>query len=140
MNKNKKTVLTYGTFDLFHEGHVKLLKRAKDLGDELIVAVSTEEFNQLKGKKSYFTYDQRKTIVDAIKYVDKVIPEENWEQKINDIKEYNVDILVMGDDWAGSDKFDYLKDYVELVFLPRTEGISTTQIKEELNKDSKKNR
>lgn len=130
--KNKKRVITYGTFDLFHEGHVKILKRAKELGNELIVAVSTDDFNKLKGKESYFTYEQRKLIVESIRYVDKVIPEENWEQKVDDIKKYKADVLVMGSDWADSDKFDYLKEYVELKFLPRTEGISTTQIKEKI--------
>lgn len=134
MAEKKKIILTYGTFDLFHKGHVNILRRAKELGDTLIVAVSTDEFNQTKGKISRFPYEERKLIVESIRYVDKVIPEENWEQKLDDIKKYNVDVLVMGDDWKDSDKFDYLKDYVELVFLPRTEGISTTQIKSELKK------
>jgi len=134
MAEKKKIILTYGTFDLFHKGHVNILRRAKELGDTLIVAVSTDEFNQTKGKISHFPYEERKLIVESIRYVDKVIPEENWEQKLDDIKKYNVDVLVMGDDWKDSDKFDYLKDYVELVFLPRTEGISTTQIKSELKK------
>lgn len=127
-----KKVLTYGTFDLLHEGHINLLKRAKELGDYLIVAVSTEEFNDIKNKKSYYPYEIRKKMVEAIRYVDLVIPENSWEQKIDDIKEYNVDIVVMGADWEGSDRFEYLRDYAELVYLPRTEGISTTQIKEEL--------
>jgi len=123
-----KKVITYGTFDLFHIGHLKLLKRAKRFGDYLIVAVSTDEFNKLKGKKSFFPYEERKQIVEAIKYVDKVIPEESWEQKINDIKKYDIDIFVIWDDWKW--KFDYLKDYwVEVVYLSRTEGISTTDIK-----------
>jgi glycerol-3-phosphate cytidylyltransferase len=129
-----KRILTYGTFDLLHEGHINILRRAKALGDYLVVAVSTDEFNAIKGKKSYFTYEQRKLIVEAIKYVDLVIPEENWEQKPSDIKTYDIDVVVMGDDWKDSDKFDYLKEYAEVVFLPRTEGISTTKIKEELNK------
>lgn len=129
----KKVVLTYGTFDLFHKGHVNILRRAKEVGDTLIVAVSTDEFNSLKGKKSYFSYEERKIIVESIKYVDKVIPEENWEQKVVDIKKYDVDVLVMGDDWKDSDKFNYLEDYVELKYLPRTEGISTSKIKQELN-------
>ena len=127
-----KRILTYGTFDLLHYGHVRLLKRAKELGDYLIVAVSTDEFNAIKGKKSYYSYEERKKIVEAIRYVDLVIPEENWEQKISDVQTYKVDVVVMGDDWASSDKFDYLKEYCELVFLPRTEGISTTKIKEDL--------
>lgn len=128
-------VLTYGTFDLLHYGHIRLLKRAKELGDYLIVALSTDEFNALKGKKAFHDYKTRKMMLEAIRYVDLVIPEENWEQKINDIKEYHVDICVMGSDWAGSNKFDYLRDYCDLRFLDRTEGISTTKIKEELGSD-----
>ncbi len=128
-------VLTYGTFDLLHYGHVRLLKRAKELGDYLIVALSTDAFNALKGKKAFHDYEARKMMLEAIRYVDLVIPEENWEQKINDIKEYHVDICVMGSDWAGSNKFDYLRDYCDLRFLDRTEGISTTKIKEELGSD-----
>lgn len=128
-------VLTYGTFDLLHYGHIRLLKRAKELGDYLIVALSTDEFNALKGKKAFHDYKTRKMMLEAIRYVDLVIPEENWEQKINDIKEYHVDICVMGSDWAGSNKFDYLRDYCDLKFLDRTEGISTTKIKEELGSD-----
>lgn len=127
-----KRVLTYGTFDLFHYGHVRLLKRAKELGDYLIVALSTEEFNQIKGKKTYHTYDFRKEILESMRYVDLVIPEENWEQKPLDIKSYNVDVVVMGSDWAGSDKFEYLKEYCDVVYLDRTEGISTTKIKKDL--------
>lgn len=129
-----KRILTYGTFDLFHEGHLNILKRSKELGDYLIVAVSTDEFNEIKGKKSYHPYEVRRKIVEAIKYVDLVIPEENWEQKIGDIKKYEIDVVTMGDDWAGSDKFDYLKEYAEVVFLPRTEGISTSMIKDDLKK------
>ncbi len=127
-----KRVLTYGTFDLLHYGHIRLLKRAKELGDYLIVALSTDEFNAIKGKTAYHNYETRKKMLEAIRYVDLVIPENNWEQKINDVKEYKVDITVMGSDWAGSDKFDYLKEYCELVYLDRTEGISTTQIKRDL--------
>lgn len=127
-----KRVLTYGTFDLLHYGHINLLKRAKALGDYLIVAVSTDDFNEIKGKKAYHNYETRKMMLEAVRYVDLVIPEENWEQKIDDVKKYDVDIVVMGSDWAGSDKFDYLKDYCEVVYLPRTEGVSTTKIKEEL--------
>lgn len=127
-----KRVLTYGTFDLLHYGHIRLLKRAKKLGDYLIVALSTDEFNNIKGKKAYHNYKTRKKMLEAIRYVDLVIPEENWEQKQKDIEEYKVDIVVMGDDWKDSDKFNYLKDKCELVFLKRTEGISTTKIKEEL--------
>lgn len=128
-----KRILTYGTFDLLHYGHIRLLKRAKELGDYLIVALSTDEFNDIKGKKAYHNYETRKKMLEAIRYVDLVIPEENWEQKIDDVKKYNVDVVVMGSDWAGSEKFDYLKEYCEIVFLDRTEGISTSKIKEDLN-------
>ena len=127
-----KRILTYGTYDLLHYGHIRLLKRAKELGDYLVVAVSTDEFNDIKGKKAYHNYETRKKMLEAIRYVDLVIPEENWEQKIDDVKKYDIDIVVMGSDWAGSDRFDYLKDYCEVVYLPRTEGVSTTQIKQEL--------
>lgn len=127
-----KRILTYGTFDLLHYGHIRLLKRAKALGDYLIVALSTEEFNELKGKKTYHNYETRKEMLEALRYVDLVIPEENWEQKINDVREYKVDIVVMGSDWAGSDKFEYLNDYCEVVYLDRTDGISTTKIKKDL--------
>ncbi len=125
-----KKVITYGTFDLFHRGHIKLLKRAKRMGDYLIVALSTDEFNEEKGKTCYHPYNERKEILEAIRYVDLVIPEEKWEQKIGDVLEYGVDTFVIGDDWEG--KFDFLKDHCEVVYLPRTEGISTTQIKEDL--------
>lgn len=127
-----KRVLTYGTYDLLHYGHIRLLKRAKELGDYLIVALSTDEFNATKGKKAYHDYETRKKMLEAIRYVDLVIPENNWEQKIDDIKEYKVDVTVMGGDWAGSDKFEYLKDYCELIYLDRTEGISTSKIKKDL--------
>ncbi len=128
-----KRVLTYGTYDLLHYGHIRLLKRAKALGDYLIVAISTDEFNAGKGKKAYHNYETRKEMLEAVRYVDLVIPEETWEQKIDDVKKYDVDIVVMGGDWKGSDRFEYLRDYCELVYLDRTEGVSTTQIKEELN-------
>lgn len=128
-----KRVITYGTFDLFHYGHVNLLDRAKALGDYLIVAVSTDEFNwNMKKKKSFFSYEERKKLVEAVRYVDLVIPEESWEQKISDILEYKVDTFVIGDDWKG--KFDFLKEYCEVVYLPRTPEISTTKIKEGLKK------
>ena len=127
-----KRILTYGTFDLLHYGHIRLLQRAKALGDYLIVAVSTDEFNALIGKKSYHNYETRKKMLEAIRYVDLVIPEDNWEQKIDDVKTYHVDVVVMGSDWAGSDRFEYLNDYCEVVYLDRTEGISTTKIKQEL--------
>ena len=128
-------VLTYGTFDLLHYGHIRLLKRAKEMGDYLIVALSTDEFNEIKGKQAFHDYETRKKMLEAIRYVDLVIPEERWEQKIHDIKEYHVDICVMGSDWEYSDKFKMLEDYCELKFLSRTEGISTTKIKEELGSD-----
>lgn len=127
-----KRVITYGTFDLLHYGHINLLRRAKAEGDYLIVALSTDEFNwNAKQKKCYFTYEKRKMMLEAIRYVDLVIPEENWEQKRLDVHRHNVDVFVMGDDWAG--KFDFLKEEgVEVVYLPRTPEISTTQIKRDL--------
>ncbi len=125
-----KKVITYGTFDLFHIGHLNILKRAKELGDYLVVAVSSDAFNAIKGKKCTIPDYERMEIVKAIRYVDEVILEESWEQKVDDIKKYNIDTFVMGDDWEG--KFDFLKDYCDVVYLPRTEGISTTQIKQEL--------
>ena len=125
-----KKVITYGTFDLLHVGHVNILRRAKALGDYLVVAISSDEFNALKGKKAYYSYEDRKTILEAIKYVDEVIPENTWEQKIQDVKEHNIDTFVMGHDWEG--KFDFLNDYCEVIYLPRTEGISTTKIKKDL--------
>ena len=129
-----KRVITYGTFDLLHYGHINLLRRAKALGDYLVVALSTDEFNwNMKQKKCYFSYEQRKELLEAIRYVDLVIPEENWEQKVSDVKEYHIDTFVIGDDWTG--KFDFLKEQgVEVVYLPRTPEISTTQIKNDLNK------
>ena len=126
-----KTVLTYGTFDLFHIGHLNLLKRARSYGDRLIVGVSTDDFNQLKGKKTLIPFKHRAEIVANIKFVDQVIAEENWEQKISDIQEHGVDIFLMGNDWVG--KFDFLKDYCEVVYLPRTDNISSTQIKDALS-------
>ncbi|SDM54951.1 glycerol-3-phosphate cytidylyltransferase [Sediminibacillus halophilus] len=125
-----KKIITYGTFDLIHEGHINILKRAKQLGDHLTVAVSTDDFNHTKEKKAYHCYKTRKLIVEAIRYVDDVIPENDWEQKVNDIQRLNIDVFVMGDDWKG--KFDYLKEYCEVVYLPRTSGISSTQIKNDL--------
>jgi glycerol-3-phosphate cytidylyltransferase len=127
-----KRVITYGTFDLLHYGHINLLRRAKALGDYLIVALSTDEFNSnMKHKYCYFSYEQRKELLEAIRYVDLVIPEENWEQKSTDIDLYHADIFVMGDDWKG--KFDFLKNQCEVVYLPRTEEISTTKIKQDLH-------
>ena len=126
-----KKVITYGTFDLLHYGHINLLQRAKALGDYLIVALSTDEFNSIeKNKVTYFTYEERKRLLEAIRYVDLVIPEENWEQKISDVQEFRVDTFVIGDDWKG--KFDFLKDFCEVVYLERTPEISTTKIKSDL--------
>ncbi|MBR0139219.1 MAG: glycerol-3-phosphate cytidylyltransferase [Firmicutes bacterium] len=127
-----KRVITYGTFDLLHYGHINLLRRAKELGDYLIVGLSTDEFNSReKGKKSYFSYEERKALLEAIRYVDLVIPEESWEQKRSDIRDYRADVFVIGDDWEG--KFDFLKEEgAEVVYLPRTPEISTSQIKEDL--------
>ncbi|PDG81948.1 glycerol-3-phosphate cytidylyltransferase [Listeria monocytogenes] len=125
-----KKVITYGTFDLLHWGHIHLLKRAKALGDYLIVAISSDEFNRIKHKEAYHIYEHRKLIIEAIRYVDEVIPENNWEQKRDDIEKYGIDVFVMGDDWEG--EFDFLKEVCEVVYLPRTEGISTSQIKDEL--------
>ena len=127
-----KRVITYGTFDLLHYGHINLLRRAKALGDYLIVALSTDEFNwREKQKKSYFSYDERKAMLEAIRYVDLVIPEENWGQKKTDVEKYHVDVFVIGDDWTG--QFDFLRDQCEVVYLLRTPEISTTKIKTELH-------
>lgn len=126
-----KRVITYGTFDLLHYGHINLLRRAKALGDYLIVAVSTDEFNwNEKGKKCYFSYEERKSMVEAIRYVDLVIPETCWDQKARDVAQYQVDTFVMGDDWKG--KFDFLSDCCQVVYLPRTPEISSTKIKSDL--------
>lgn len=129
-----RRVLTYGTFDLLHYGHIRLLRRAAQLGDYLVVALSSDDFNAGKGKKSFYPYEVRREMLESIRYVDLVIPENNWEQKPQDIKEYGIDVVVMGADWAGSDKFEYLRDYCELVYLDRTPGISTTQVKQHLLK------
>jgi glycerol-3-phosphate cytidylyltransferase len=125
-----RTVITYGTFDMFHVGHLKLLQRAKELGERLIVGVSTDEFNIQKGKKVLIPYEQRSEIVANIKGVDLVIPEKSWDQKIEDIEKYDVDVLVMGNDWKG--KFDHLSKVCDVVYLPRTENISTTELKKSL--------
>ncbi|HFR4187089.1 glycerol-3-phosphate cytidylyltransferase [Bacillus cereus] len=125
-----KRVITYGTFDLLHYGHINLLRRAKQLGEYLIVVLSTDEFNMLKDKKAYFSYNERKLLLEAIKYVDEVIPEMTWEQKVTDVISNNIDVFVMGNDWEG--EFDFLKEYCEVVYLPRTDGISTTKIKTDM--------
>ncbi len=123
-----KRVITYGTYDLFHYGHIRLLQRARRLGDYLIVALSTDEFNAGKGKKSIMSYEERKEILEAIRYVDEVIPETSWDQKVEDVVEKKVDVFVMGDDWEG--KFDFLKEYCDVVYLPRTANVSSTMLKE----------
>ena len=129
-----KKVITYGTFDLLHYGHINLLKRAKQMGDYLVVCLSTDEFNKnSKNKECYFSYEIRKQLLESIRYVDLVIPENNWDQKIDDIKEFGINTFVMGDDWKG--KFDFLKDYCEVIYLPRTKEISTTKIKKDLEKN-----
>lgn len=124
-----KTVITYGTFDLLHYGHIEILRRAKDLseGGKLIVAVSSDEFNALKGKKSHQSFAKRRANVEAIRYADQVIAEESWEQKKTDVAKHNVDIFVIGDDWKG--KFDFLKELCEVVYLPRTPSISSTALR-----------
>lgn len=127
----KKRIITYGTFDMFHIGHLKLLQRLSKMADEVIVAVSTDNFNEVKNKKVLIPYDQRAEIVSSIKYVTKVIPEENWEQKSEDIKKYEIDIFAIGNDWEG--KFDFLRDYCEVVYLERTKNISSTQLKKSLS-------
>jgi len=122
-----KKVITYGTFDLLHRGHINLLKRARELGDFLVVGLSSDEFNAIKHKKSFYSYEERKLVLEAVRYVDLVIPEQHWEQKQQDIREHRIDVFVMGDDWRG--KFDDLGELCEVVYLPRTEGVSTTQTK-----------
>lgn len=129
-----RKVITYGTFDVLHYGHINLLRRAKNMGDFLIVGLSSDEFNRIKKKESYYTYEQRRSILEACRYVDMVIPENNWEQKISDIQKYDIDIFVMGDDWEG--KFDFLKSYCDVIYLPRTPGVSSTQTKSYLDSAS----
>lgn len=120
-------ILTYGTFDLFHVGHLRLLRRLADLGDRLIVACSTDEFNQGKGKMTAIPFKHRVEILEGCRYVDQVIAEENWDQKRSDVQRYNVDLFAMGNDWKG--KFDFLGDLCDVLYLPRTENISTTELK-----------
>lgn len=128
-----RRVLTYGTYDLLHYGHVRLLRRAAALGDYLVVGLSTDEFNALKGKESFYSYDVRKEMLESVRYVDLVIPEREWDQKIDDIRNYGIDVVVMGSDWAGDERFEKLKEYCEVVYLDRTDGISTTDVKNELS-------
>ncbi len=125
-----KRIITYGTFDLIHYGHINLLRRAKSLGDYLIVGLSTNEFNEIKGKQCFFDYNERKKLLESIRYVDLVIPENTWDQKIDDVNIYKVDIFSIGDDWLG--KFDFLKAHCDVVYLPRTPEISSSKIKQEL--------
>ena len=134
-----RRILTYGTFDLLHYGHIRLLKRAKQLGDYLVVALSTDEFNAIKHKKAYHNYETRKKMLESIRYVDLVIPEENWDQKINDVKKYYIDAVVMGSDWAGSEKFEILRPYCDVIYLERTEGVSTSKIKKDLGLQAPRN-
>ena len=122
-----KTVLTYGTFDLLHYGHLEILKRASLLGNKLIVGVSTDKFNEIKGKTCVLPYQKRKELLESLDYVGKVIPENNWDQKVTDIQGNNIDIFVMGDDWEG--KFDELKVFCEVIYLPRTKGISSSKLR-----------
>lgn len=128
-----KRILTYGTFDLLHFGHIEILRRAKALGDYLVVAVSTDEFNAIKNKKAYHDYATRKKMLEAVRYVDLVIPEKDWGQKRDDVKKYEIDTVVMGSDWEGNENFEKLKDLCEVVYLPRTDNISTTKIKNDLS-------
>lgn len=125
-----KKVITYGTYDLLHRGHINLLKRAKAMGDFLVVGLSSDEFNAIKNKKAFYSYEERKLVLEAVRYVDLVIPEHTWEQKAQDVIDHDIDVFVMGDDWSG--KFDDLKEHCEVVYLPRTDGVSTTQIKAQL--------
>jgi glycerol-3-phosphate cytidylyltransferase len=126
-----KTVITYGTFDILHAGHIALLARARSLGDRLFVGLSTDAFNSRKHKSALLNYENRKAVLQAIRYVDHVFPEESWEQKVDDIRKYCADVFVIGDDWAG--KFDFLADACEVVYLPRTPEISTTEIMQSLD-------
>jgi glycerol-3-phosphate cytidylyltransferase len=127
----QRTVLTYGTFDLFHPGHVQLLKRARELGTRLLVGLSTDEFNALKGKKSVMCYEDRKAVLESCRYVDEVFAEEDWDQKVADATRLGADVFVMGDDWAG--KFDFLADHCHVVYLARTPGVSSTEIKQRMH-------
>lgn len=128
-----KTVITYGTFDILHVGHINLLRRARALGDRLVVGLSSDQFNQSKHKSSLLTYENRRAVLESIRWVDEVFPETGWDQKVDDIKRYAADIFVMGHDWEG--KFDFLSEYCQVCYLPRTEDISTTEIKQSLLDD-----
>lgn len=126
------TVITYGTFDMFHVGHLNLIKRMREIGDRVIIGVSTDEFNQAKGKYSLVPFKERREIVSALRDVDFVIAEENWEQKVSDVEKYDVDVFVMGDDWLG--EFDYLQDYCQVRYLPRTSGVCSTDLRKSLDR------
>lgn len=131
INAAEKRVITYGTFDLFHYGHVRLLRRLAALGDKLIVGVSTDEFNMMKGKQAVMSFGQRCEILEACRYVDRVIPERHWDQKRTDIINYNISLFAMGDDWAGA--FDELNDLTQVLYLPRTPDISSTNVRQIIN-------
>jgi glycerol-3-phosphate cytidylyltransferase len=131
-----KRVLTYGTYDLLHWGHINILKRAKQRGDYLIVALSTDEFNKIKGKKSYHSYNTRRMMLEAVRYVDLVVPESSWGQKRKDVEMYGIDEVVMGSDWSGNGRFEVLRDVCRVTYLPRTEGVSTSKIKSDLGVDA----
>jgi glycerol-3-phosphate cytidylyltransferase len=125
------TVLTYGTYDLLHAGHIRFLKRARAMGHFLIVGLSTDHFNNIKGKKAFYSYARRKEILESIRYVTKVIPERTWAQKATDIRKYGAACLVQTSDWKG--KFDRFRSLCEVIYLPRTRGISTSLIKSTLH-------
>lgn len=125
-----RKIITYGTFDILHIGHVNLLRRAKQYGDYLIVGVSTDDFNAIKGKRAYYPFEHRKAIVESIRYVDKVIPEKSWSQKERDIHCHGIDSFIIGDDWRGN--FDYLSKLCKVIYLPRTTGVSSTKTKSDL--------
>lgn len=133
-----KTVITYGTFDILHIGHINLLRRARALGDRLVVGLSSDEFNQGKHKSSLLNFENRKVVLESIRYVDEVFGEDTWEQKVDDIARYKAGVFVMGDDWTG--KFDFLKEFCEVLYLPRTPEVSTTQIKQSLDANLSANR
>lgn len=133
-----RKIITYGTFDLFHVGHLEILRRLRSIADYVLVGVSTDEFNAGKGKRAIFPYEQRASIVRSIRYVDQVIPEESWDQKVSDIERYSIDAFAIGDDWRG--KFDFLESKCEVIYLPRTPDISTTEIKQSLSLFSGVNR
>lgn len=129
-----RRVLTYGTFDTLHFGHIRLLQRARALGDYLIVGLSTEDFNRKKNKVSIHSWEERKFLLESLRCVDLVIPENDWEQKRSDVKLYHVDIFTMGNDWEG--EFDFLSEVCEVTYLSRTPNISSTQIRKFIDEES----